>query len=254
MRILRSLCIAFSIYSKIPVPQFQWKDEDMKDMLCFFPWVGGVLGGTLYLWFWLSDWLELGTMCHTLIGAAIPLLITGGFHVDGFMDTMDALHSYQPIERKLEILKDPHIGAFSVIMLAVYGMVFLGAFSELRSMDLVTAVCAGFFLSRALSGIGVVSFKSAKHDGLLFMFANSAHKTSVLVTLYFQCALAILFMIKQAGAAGVWIVTAALGVFGYYYIKCKKELGGITGDTAGYFVTVCELGIVVAAAVIEVLR
>ena len=45
-----------------------------------------------------------------------------GFHVDGFMDTMDALHSYQPRERKLEILKDSHIGAFSVIKLAEFGL------------------------------------------------------------------------------------------------------------------------------------
>ena len=40
------------------------------------------------------------------------------FHIDGFMDTMDAFHSYKPREEKLTILKDSHMGAFAVIMLA----------------------------------------------------------------------------------------------------------------------------------------
>ena len=53
--------------------------------------------------------------------------------MDGFLDTCDALHSYRPRERKLEILKDSHIGAFAVIMLALYGLIFLGAFRRLRN-------------------------------------------------------------------------------------------------------------------------
>lgn len=44
--------------------------------------------------------------------------------MDGFMDTMDAFHSYQDKEKKLAILKDPHIGAFSVLML-VYIILFM---------------------------------------------------------------------------------------------------------------------------------
>ena len=254
MQILKPRFIAFSIYSKSSVPQFQGEEEDMKYMMCFFPWIGAVIGGALYLWFWISARLGVGRLCHTLIGAAIPLLITGGFHVDGFMDTMDAFHSYQPREKKLEILKDPHIGAFSVIMLAVYGMVFLGAFSEVKDMDLVRIVCAGFFLARTLSGIGVVSFKSAKHDGLLFTFANGSHKARVRVILYFQCVLAVGFMIRQSVMGGILVACTAFAVFGYYYWKCKKELGGITGDTAGFFVSVCELFMVMAAAVINLLR
>jgi len=116
MRIIKSFFIAFSMYSKIPMPQFQWKDEDMRYALCFFPWVGAVIGALWYLWKWFCDRFAVGTLCYAVVGTAIPLLVTGGFHVDGFLDTCDALHSYQPRDRKLEILKDSHIGAFAVIM------------------------------------------------------------------------------------------------------------------------------------------
>ena len=116
MRIIKSFFIAFSMYSKIPMPQFEWKDEDIRYALCFFPWVGTVIGVLWYLWKWICARFGVGTLCYTVVGTAIPILITGGFHVDGFLDTCDALHSYQPRERKLEILKDSHIGAFACLL------------------------------------------------------------------------------------------------------------------------------------------
>lgn len=249
MRIIKSFFIAFSMYSKIPMPQFQWKDEDMRYALCFFPWVGAVIGVLWYLWQWLCDRFTVGTLCYAAVGAAIPLLVTGGFHVDGFLDTCDALHSYQSRERKLEILKDSHIGAFAVIMLALYGLIFLGGFSEITECRALTVAGAGCFLSRVLSGIAVVGFPSAKQEGTLYLFADKAHKKVVKTALYGQGILCIGFMLWTSFAVGGIAVAAALLTFGYYYWRSKKEFGGITGDTAGYFVTLCE-GCVVAAVAI----
>lgn len=248
MRAIKSLIIAFSMYSKIPMPQFEWKDGDMKYMLCFFPWVGALIGICVFFWGKFCAACEVGKLCYALVGAAIPLFITGGFHVDGFMDTMDAFHSYQPREKKLEILKDSHIGAFAAIMLGAYGLVYLAAFSEIENESLLKIVCAGFALARCLSGISVVSFPSAKKDGLLYMFASSAQKNIVKGSLYLQGALCVLFMLYQSLPAGCFAAAAGLCAFGYYYRCCKRELGGITGDTAGYFVLICEGSMMAAAA------
>ena len=253
MHILKSFVIAFSIYSKIPVPQFEWKEEDMKYMLCFFPWIGAVIGGGVYLWSCLCGIFDVGEICHTLIGAAVPLVITGGFHVDGFMDTMDAFHSYRPREKKLEILKDSHIGAFAVIMLVVYGIIYIGAFSEVEDPKLLKIVCGGFFFARCLSGISVVTFPSAKKDGMLYLFASSSQKAIVKWSLYLQGITCICFMLWQSLYAGILVVVAAFLAFAYYYHRTKKELGGITGDTAGYFVLICEASMMIVAAVINVL-
>ena len=197
MRIIKSVIVSFSMYSKIPMPQFEWKEDDMRYMLCFFPWIGAVIGICLWLWAVLCEKAGIGILAFTTIGSVIPILITGGFHVDGFMDTMDAFHSYQPREKKLEILKDSHIGAFAVIMLAAYGLIYLGAFSEIRDMDILKIVCAGFVLARALSGIAVVSFPAAKEDGLLYLFASSAQKKIVRVSLFIQVILSVAFMLYE---------------------------------------------------------
>lgn len=243
------MIIAFSMYSKIPVPQFEWKEENMKYVLCFFPWVGAVIGMFVWLWGWFCIKFSIGGICHVLIGTAIPLVVTGGFHIDGYMDTMDAFHSYKTKKQKLDILKDSHIGAFSVIMLVLYYMIYMGAYSEITNLRILSIFSGGFFLSRTLSGIAVVSFPSAKADGTMHFFADNAQKTVVRISLYVQLFLCMLFLMFISVKAGSLILIAAGLSFTYYYYRTRKEIGGITGDTAGYFVTICEAAIVVAAAV-----
>lgn len=252
MHILKSFLIAFSLYSRIPIPQYAWKEEDMKYVFCFFPWVGAVIGVCLSLWLSLCARLQIGGLCRTMVGAAIPLLLTGGFHVDGFMDTMDAIHSYQPKERKLEILKDSHIGAFAVILFSVYGLLFLGALSEIESGTLQRIICSGFFLSRCLCGISAVSFPCAKRDGTLFLFADRASKNIVKGSLYLQSALCIGVMLSWNLLAGTLVAGCAVASLVRYFYRSKKEFGGVTGDTAGCFILFCEGSMIVAAALLDV--
>ena len=166
MSVIKSFFIAFSIYSKIPVPQFAWKEEDMRYTLCFFPWVGAVIGGCFLLWNRFAGVYGIPSTARAAVGAVLPLAISGGFHADGFMDTMDALHSYRDRERKLEILKDSHIGAFAVICFVMYELIYLGAVSMITEKEQILVLAAGFFLSRTLSGIGVVSLRCAKTNGM----------------------------------------------------------------------------------------
>lgn len=255
MTVIKSFFIAFSIYSKIPMPQFEWKEKDMEYSLCFFPWVGLVIGVLEYWWYRLSMLYDINAICICLVGAAIPLIISGGFHLDGFMDTMDALHSYQSRERKLEILKDSHVGAFAVIMLMLYYIIYIAAYAQVitvasgRGIELIAIFSLGFYMSRILSGIGVVTLKSAKKDGMLSTFATSAREIVVKVVLGIQFIICAGAMIYLQGIIGLGATGAALLTFIYYAWKSKKEFGGITGDVAGYFVTVCECVIAIVVAI-----
>lgn len=253
MGLIKSFCIAFSTYSKIPMPQFEWKEKDMQFALCFFPWVGAVIGGLEWLWFLLCSRIQPGAICFVTVAAVIPLLVTGGFHMDGYLDTCDALHSYRPQEEKLRILKDPHIGSFAAIMLAVYLLLELGALSLLTDGKMVLIFCGGFVLSRLYSAWMVIHLKAAKRDGLLVTFANASARKAVTVALVLEAlaTAAFLFWVSPWGA-GVELLTVTLFAI-YYQWKMKKEFGGITGDTAGYFVTVCELLTVISMAVLGVI-
>ena len=104
MNALRSIAMAFAMFSRIPMPRVEWKKENMRYMLCALPLVGAAIGLALMLWVWVCLRLKMGQTLFAAGIALIPLLLSGGIHMDGFCDTADALSSHQPAERKREIL------------------------------------------------------------------------------------------------------------------------------------------------------
>ena len=248
MRLLYSLSIAISMYSKIPVPMVDWNEKNMKYAMCFFPVVGVITGllqaGAGYL---ILQYTSFGKLFFAAVMTLIPVLVTGGIHLDGYADTIDALSSYGDREKKLQILKDPHTGAFAVIGLCVYFAAALALWSEADVRMLPLTACIYPF-SRSLSGISVVSFQAAKNSGLLRTFQDGAQKKTVRIVLII-CALACAGVILYLGwsrksgsvAASVLVIAAALLVFAYYYRMSRKQFGGTTGDLVGYFLQMCEL-------------
>lgn len=244
MKKIKTICssfvIAFSMYSRIPMPRAEWSEENRKYVICFFPLVGAAAGALCYVWYRLCGYAGAGALFYTAGMAAIPLLLTGGIHVDGFMDTMDALHSYREREEKLRILKDSHIGAFAVICLLGYYLTYLAGISELKSDRAVLCFCLGFLLSRTLSGLSLVYFPAAKKEGLLYAFSSTAHKKHVRLALFFLLAAGILGLLAVSPAGGALTVAGNLAVFAWYKRMALKEFGGITGDLAGCFLLCAE--------------
>ncbi|MDO4515422.1 MAG: adenosylcobinamide-GDP ribazoletransferase [Lachnospiraceae bacterium] len=240
MKILESVAIAFSMYSKIPMPQFEWKKENMRYAMCFFPLVGAVIGLCMFLAGKIMFAVSVSPLFRGIAFTLLPLVITGGIHMDGFMDTVDALSSYGDKEKKLEIMKDPNTGAFATIAMAMYLLWSVAVWSEIPVQML--GVCATVFLvSRSLSGYAVVSLHAAKKSGLLHTFQDSAQKRVVAVTMCgYLIALAILLCIFNL--RGAFAIFVGSGVtFSYFRLMIMKEFGGITGDLAGFFLQVAEL-------------
>lgn len=249
--LLRALPVAFSIYSKIPMPRFVWGSEDMAYHLIFFPFVGLVIGALLLLWEFLSRILSLSDTVFSLVAAAIPLLLTGGFHFDGYLDTMDALHSYGDREKKLAIMDDPHVGAFAVTFGILWALLYTAGLSCARAYPTaIRCIAAGFVLSRALSGIGVVTIPSAKTGGMLQTFARTAQKRAVLTALLAELLLAAVFLIAAAPVTGTAVLASCLVTFLICRRASLRTYQGITGDLAGFFVTAAELVMALAAAAV----
>ena len=241
MWLLNAMIIAIAMYSKIPMPRVDWNEKNMRYAMCFFPLVGVIIGvleivaGNL-----ITIWKGEGTFFYAVVLTLIPVFITGGIHLDGFADTMDAKSSYGDREKKLEILKDPHTGAFAIISLCCYFLLCVGIFSEMRTEHLFAAALV-FVFSRSLSGISVVTFPAAKNSGLLRTFQDGAQKRNVRIVLIFWLLAAGVGFYLTAGLCGGAAAVVGLAVFFYYYQFSRKQFGGITGDLAGYFLQLCEL-------------
>ena len=127
MKVIRELLAAFSLYSRIPMPPVRFEKGEGRRAILFLPLVGAVIGGVVYGALMLNRLLGLPIFVLMILLTVIPLVLTGGFHLDGFLDVEDALSSCQDKEKKLQILKDPHIGAFAVIRFSLFGLLWLGA-------------------------------------------------------------------------------------------------------------------------------
>lgn len=240
MRIINSFFIALAMYSRIPVPVVDWKKENMRYAMCFFPVIGMVIGAVMYLAGWLLDKTDAGGLFRGAVFTLIPVIITGGIHMDGFMDTMDALGSWGDREKKLEILKDSHAGAFAILGMGCYLLWSVAVWSELPAEVLaVCGVC--FVLSRALSGFSVVTFPAARNSGLLKTFQDGAQKKIVRITmcLYMAASVAVMAVLDVRAMAGA-VIGAGIA-FLYYAVMSRKQFGGVTGDLAGFFLETAEL-------------
>ncbi len=239
-RLLNSFGIAFSMYSKIPVPQCDWNDENMKYVMCFFPWIGAVIGAVSCGWFYLADFLQLQGPFKTAVMMLIPLLITGGIHLDGMLDTADALSSWRPMERRIEILKDSHAGAFAIITCTAYFFLLYGVTSALRT-EMLPVYGLMFVVSRSLSGISVVTFPKMKKEGTVADFSKKAETKRIRIVLTAYLAVIGILAVVLHPLYGAAMVIGAGACFAWYHHMAMKNFGGINGDLAGWFLSVCEL-------------
>ena len=87
--------VAFAMYSKIPMPMADWNKENMKYTFCFFPFIGLVIGALSYLVGWAGGKFGFNPSFVSAVLVLVPVVVTGGIHVDGLLDTSDALSSWQ---------------------------------------------------------------------------------------------------------------------------------------------------------------
>lgn len=252
MNAFRGLITAFSTFSRIPMPHMAYREENGKYAMSFFPLVGAVIGAALWAVYELCIALEVTQMLRAALLCATPVLLTGGIHLDGYCDTVDALSSYGDRQKKLAILKDSHAGAFAVIRCGLWLLCYAGACAQIGRREM-PVLALGFVLSRALSGLAVLFFRPARADGMGAHESRSAKpgaKVNVICLGAFALSAAV-GMIALDPLCGAVCTAAALVVFWRYRCVAYGQFGGFTGDLAGWFVQHCELAICLCLAITE---
>lgn len=253
MNLIQSFAIAFSMYSKLPMPKVEWNEKNMRYVMCFFPMVGALIGICVYAAARLLLAGSWGTLFFSVVLTLIPIAVSGGIHMDGFLDTVDALCSYGDKEKKLAILKDPHAGAFAILGMGCYllfNTALWGEWKVCANERILAVVCCGYIFSRALSGFSVVTFPAAKDSGLARTFQDHAQKKRTRIVMLVWLVLTGIVMLWCSPAAGIAAVICAVCVFLLYWRMCRRQFGGITGDLAGYFLQMCELAMLTGVVLI----
>lgn len=247
----QTIAVAFAMFSAVPAPQFDWNEKNMRYALCAFPLVGAVCG---LCWLILAL-LPLPAFLRGALFCLAPVAVTGGIHLDGYADTCDALASCGDAAKMREVLKDPYCGAFAVIRLCTYFVLYL-ALCVTLTPSTRAAVCAalGFILSRALSGWSLVSLPPAKNTGLAHTFATAADRWTVRRCLAFLAAGLAIAQTVTGGIAGLAMAASAgLALWRYAHVA-KTRFGGVSGDLAGWFLQKCELWQLAALVLCQLLE
>ena len=252
MNALRSIVMAFCMFSRIPMPMIEWKDENMRYMLCAFPLVGAAVGVALWLWQLVSAVLGFGPLLWAAGLTLLPVAVTGGIHMDGWCDVSDALASHAAPEKKRAILKDSHTGAFAIIMLGCWLLGYAALASELpvtgKSVLLLGLM---HVLSRILSGTISLVYPKNDAEGLLRTFTLSADKktaVAILLVLLVLCAAALILVSPWQGGAMV-----LGGLLAALWMKrlSARQFGGMSGDLSGYFLQLAELVMLLCCVVMQ---
>jgi len=245
------MIIAFSTYSRLPVPQADWTATNRAWSMAFLPLVGVVIGLLLYGWHKLSVLLGITPALFAAVATALPLIVSGGIHLDGLCDTMDALSSHQSKVRKLEILQDAHIGAFGVMACILYLLLWAGCMVELQHSPAFGSVCLVFLLSRAVSGLAVQYLPNARGDGMLQSFTVHDARNRIALCLVGWFFLALIVSLCWNWRLTGWLLIGLGLSIGWFQRIILKQFGGVTGDLIGCYLQICELTLVFALIVGE---
>lgn len=231
---LETIIVAFSMFSILPLPTVTWNDKNTKYMLLGFPLVGVFIGVCFLLLCELLHFFQFSDFFQGISLLILPILISGGIHLDGYCDTYDGIASHKSKEEKLQILSDPHVGVFAVLRLSCYLLLFSSVLYELElTRPIYTAIFTIFPLSRSISALMMVRIPSAKRTGLAHTFTETASLSRVQYGLisYLILLFSLLFLDNPLHCV-LFMVTSILVVF-HWYISIIKAFQGITGDLSG---------------------
>lgn len=244
--VIKSFLMAFSSYSLFPGSSAKPEKENTRFILLFVPIIGAIIGVILYFWSkawpYLCDYMILpASLC-----VVVPMILSGGSHLESFVKTVDALCAHKPREKKMAILADSQSGYFAIIVCISYFLLAVGIWSEMP-IDGMPILAIGFVLSRALFGLSILTLKHAKESKCTVYVPDKAAKGVEIIILAVVFVVCALFMVKIDARVGCACIIGAVVAFVYYWISSYKHFGGITEDTAGYFLQICEIIIPLAA-------
>jgi adenosylcobinamide-GDP ribazoletransferase len=196
-----------------------------RTTLLWFPIVGAAIGAILGGIWWATDELFGAAVAAGLVIAA-DLLLTGALHFDGLADAADGLLPHADRSRRLEIMSDPHIGAFA---LAVVPTVLLLRWAALWSQPVEPLVLVGLWtISRSLMAAAPALIPYARDAGLASPFIAGSRWWIALAAI----PATVLLIIASGGDGGVAAAGTMLTMAAVLALA-RSRVGGFTGDVLG---------------------
>ncbi|MEN6479898.1 MAG: adenosylcobinamide-GDP ribazoletransferase [Anaerolineales bacterium] len=227
-----------------PVVRRTFSPREMGAAVGLFP-LPGLLIGLIVAGAWLGLYSLVGPLLAAALALAIWVVLTGALHLDGLLDSCDGLLGGHTPERRLEIMRDHHIGAFALAGGVLLLMLKGAALAELPASDWRLLALAPVVARGGLS-LAVVTQPYARPQGTgATLKAESGPVQAVLAA-----ALTVLISLALGNDVGLAIAGGTLLVQAAVVAFVRHKIPGLTGDSYGALVELGELAAVLCIAVV----
>lgn len=231
---------AVAFLTRLPVPPHRPTAQDWERSVAYYPLVGALMG--LLLW---GANLVLVRFFPQPLAAVLALVfwiyLSGGLHLDGWMDLADGLGSNRPRERILEIMKDSRVGAMGVVAAIALLFVKWGALSAIQQENQVAWLVVPPLVARYLLVVAIWFWPYITANGLATGLRKGLTKTKVLIGFLFAIGVTAGFF----GWVGLLVLLAGMLAAVLFIQRVASRLGGLTGDCYGALVEWTEAVLVV---------
>ncbi|WP_147804945.1 adenosylcobinamide-GDP ribazoletransferase [Alkalicoccus halolimnae] len=221
--------LSMQFLTRIPVPvEVPWNAQTSRWALRAYPLIGLLIGLIPVLFVWME--VSFSPLVQAMMIVTFFVWISGGLHLDGWMDVFDAAGSNAPLDKKWEIMKDPHVGSFGIaalLFLLGWKVVLVHELLVQEASPLIFMIYPA--LARWKAAVLLTVVPAAKPSGLAHTWQKHiTGKDAFLAGVPFAAAFIFsgsFLFIWAAFGAGIFLVL--------YRLWILKHFKGINGDLAG---------------------
>lgn len=247
---VKSFFVALMMFSIIPVPRSMLDVKSSKYVLLSLPLLGFVLGITWYVFVNIIEFFSLPPVIIVSFIMLCPYIWTGFTHMNGFMTVNDAILSSREKEKKLKILKDPHISGFAVLsVISLFTILYpsiyyIHLYKEYFLMFIFIPI-----FSRCFASLSVYIMKPIFETGFVSIFKKDGSRFHIVFLIIMIVTFTYLAYLSCSTFAIV-ILIIELIAFLLSLAYAYKNFGGISGDVVGFTITISEVVSLLAWAII----
>ena len=247
---MNSFLIGLQFLTRIfVVKQSVWTEKSFGESVKFFPAVGAVLGIISAVVVAAINFFGLPLLTSAL-GFASLIILTGGIHCDGLMDSADGLFSGREREKILEIMKDSRAGSFGVVSLVLVAALEISTLAELAKFS-TAQLCAAIFsapiIARLMMVVTIGGFPYARPSGMGKAFAQFTTRRTIIFAAgeTILLLLPLIFFDEKFFLCAAAASLVALIVTWKFASFATEKIGGVTGDIYGAVTTLAEMFVLI---------
>jgi len=234
----------------IPLPgRRELSPKEVGGSIAYFPAVGAIIGLILALLNWLLSLVLPPALVNILLVVSL-VIVSGGLHLDGFVDTCDGMVGHKTAAQRWRVMKDSRAGAFGIIGVCCLLLVKYVSLNSVPANWLTPTLVLMPTVSRWAMVYAVFAYPYAKPSGLGKVFKQKADFSRFLVATVIALPIAVI-PAQLSGLIimfGVWIIVMAVA----FYLKGR--FGGLTGDTYGAINELAEVLVLILVCLLAHIR